>query len=402
MSTLASNRQRPDQLPVSTADLLNRGHEIAYRPEARALVAGKRILVTGAGGSIGSEIVRQLSTLGPGAVYLLDHDESALHTLQLELQGHGLLDDEFTILADIRDRAGVHRVFGQTEPELVYHAAAHKHLPLLERFPSEGVKTNVLGTENVVGAAVAAGVARFINVSTDKAASPTSVLGATKRLAEIVVASHAGRGTRVASVRFGNVLGSRGSFLQSLMFQIANGDPVTVTDRDVSRFFMTIPEAAGLVIEASVMAHRGETYVLDMGEQVRIVDLIDRYVTLTGTAAPDLRFTGLRQGEKLHEELLDSAETRLTTAHPGIWAMKARHAIPEHLRERLSGLHQMAVGGQVRELLDELADLLPEGIGPVRVAPTAESNAAVPTPPTTRETVIDLTDTQRVAHSGAA
>ena len=172
----------------------------------------------------------------------------------------------------------------------------HKHLPLLERYPSEGVKTNVLGTENVVGAALAAGVARFINVSTDKAASPTSVLGATKRLAEIVVASHAGRGTRVASVRFGNVLGSRGSFLQSLMFQLANNEPVTVTDRDVSRFFMTIPEAAGLVIEASVMAHRGETYVLDMGEQVRIVDLIDRYVALTGAAAPDLRFTGLRQG----------------------------------------------------------------------------------------------------------
>ncbi|MGH3602187.1 MAG: polysaccharide biosynthesis protein, partial [Pseudonocardiaceae bacterium] len=194
MSTFV--RHLPGRLPDRIADLVGRDDQVVYSDQARALVAGKRILVTGAGGSIGSEIVRQLHSLEPDVVYLLDHDESAMHHLELELYGHGLFVDDRTVLANIRDRAGIARVLCQLRPDIVYHAAAHKHLPLLERYPSEGVKTNVLGTMNVVSAAVEANVSHFINVSTDKAAKPTSVLGATKRLAEQVVSAYAGRGTR--------------------------------------------------------------------------------------------------------------------------------------------------------------------------------------------------------------
>jgi FlaA1/EpsC-like NDP-sugar epimerase len=345
---------------ISCADLLDNGPSVLYGPRARELLFGKRILVTGAGGSIGSEIVRQLESLSAGSVYLLDHDESMLHALQLDLRGHGLLDDEHIILGDVRDRAKITRIMRDVQPDIVFHAAAHKHLPLLERYPSEGVKTNVLGTLNVVSAATQNGVGRFINVSTDKAARPTSVLGATKRLAELVVRDHAGQGTRLASVRFGNVLGSRGSFLVSLSFQVAHGEPVTVTSQDASRFFMTIPDAAGLVIEASVMADCGETYVLDMGEPIRIIDLVERYVTLTGVPFPEVRITGLRPGEKLHEELLDGAEKSIPTVHPRISKVIANDRPPAGLRERVDGLYKLTVEGSVSDLLAELRSLLPD------------------------------------------
>lgn len=356
-----------DRIPHGTLDalaagLLARSGSIVYGPTARALVAKKRILVTGAGGSIGSEIVRQLGTLHPQVVYLLDHDESALHALQLQMHGHGLLDDDRTILADVRDRVGMVRVMREVRPDIVYHAAAHKHLPLVERYPTEGVKTNVLGTDCVVSAAVEAGAKLFVNISTDKAARPTSVLGATKRLAEMIVSDHAGRGTRVASVRFGNVLGSRGSFLESLSFQIANGGPVTVTDSEATRFFMTIPEAAGLVIETSGMAQHGETYLLDMGEPLRIIDLVQRFVTLTGAAAPELLITGLRPGEKLHEQLFDASEVRLATPHSRIWVVRGKEAPPARLRERVEGLCRLALEGRVDRLVAELSALLPEDI----------------------------------------
>jgi FlaA1/EpsC-like NDP-sugar epimerase len=351
---------------TSTAELLKRCPNPTYGPKVHDLVAGKRLLVTGAGGSIGSEIVRQLETLHPAAVYLLDHDETSLHHLELQLHGNGLLCDDRTILADIRDRAGMRRIFFDIQPEIVYHAAAHKHLPLLERYPSEGVKTNILGTENVVAAAVEAGADLFINISTDKAARPVSVLGVTKRLAEMIVSDHAGRGTRIASVRFGNVLGSRGSFLESLAFQIANGQPVTVTDQDVTRFFMTIPEAAGLVIEASLMADHGETYLLDMGEPVRITELVQRFAALFGIEAPDVRFTGLRSGEKLHEQLFDGAEDRAATEHPRIWAVQAKQTPPPHFRRKVDCLYQLTVEGRVDDLLHELVELLPTNRDEIR------------------------------------
>jgi FlaA1/EpsC-like NDP-sugar epimerase len=311
---------------VSTAQLLGRPEQVVYGEAAHRLVAGSTVLVTGAGGSIGSELVRQLTLLQADTVYLLDHNEGALHALQLELSGHGLLSDATILLADVRDLPSLTRHFERAKPDLVFHAAAHKHLPLLERFPAEGVKTNALGSRNVALAAARACVSRLVNVSTDKAASPTSVLGATKRLAEELTVAEATERLRVSNVRFGNVLGSRGSFLDSLTFQIDNGLPVTVTDRDVTRYFMTIPEAAGLVIEAAVMAESGATYILDMGEPVRILDLVRTYARLAEATEPTIVYTGLRPGEKLHEELLDRRETSLPTAHPRIFQTRGGDA----------------------------------------------------------------------------
>jgi FlaA1/EpsC-like NDP-sugar epimerase len=337
--------------------------------------------VTGAGGSIGSELVRQVVKLAPAKVYLLDHDESSMHALQLELQGHGLLDDDRVVLADIRDRVRLARIMSSVRPEVVLHAAAHKHLPLLERYPAEGVKTNVLGTANVVAASVAAGVECFVNVSTDKAASPTSVLGATKRVAEMVVAAHAGRGTRLASVRFGNVLGSRGSFLQSLAFQVRAGHPVTVTDERVTRFFMTIPEAACLVLEAAAMAGTGETYVLDMGDPVRIVDLVGRYLEAVGRTDTPIVFTGLRPGEKLHEELTDGAESSRPTGHPKISRIEAEVAAHHGILASADAMYGWCGTGDDAALTSALRALLP-----VDAVPPANIVAELPAPRTAQDT----------------
>ncbi len=325
-----------DLPPSDLAYLLGRAHTIAYSDGARALVDGKRFLITGAGGSIGSEIVRQLYSLEPEAIFLLDRDESLMHAVQLNLHGHGLWDDNRAILADIRDRSAMHRIMESVQPDVVFHVAAHKHLPLLERFPIEAVKTNVLGTRNVVTAAVTAGVRRLVNISTDKAARPTSVLGTTKRVAEMVVGSLGYSKSRLASARFGNVFGSRGSLLDSLLFQLEQGLPVTITDPDVTRYFMTTSEAASLVIETAVMADAGETYVLDMGEPVRIVDLVERLVRLLDIATPQVEYTGLRPGEKLHEVLFDDADSCGRTQHPLIEVIE-REAAASHRPSRSSG-----------------------------------------------------------------
>jgi FlaA1/EpsC-like NDP-sugar epimerase len=242
----------------------------------------------------------------------------------------------------------------------LFHAAAHKHLPLLERYPAEGVKTNVFGTLNLVKAASESGVGRFVNISTDKAARPTSILGATKRWAELVVAAHAGPDMRVASVRFGNVLGSRGSFLHGLAAQVDRGQQITITDPQVTRFFMTIPEAAGLVIEAAVMARAGETYVLDMGDPVRIIDLVLKYLALTGLSAPGISFTGLRPGEKLHESLFDSAELGQATRHPKISAVSQRRDVTEVTMARLPALRKAVAAGDIEELRRQIMTLLPD------------------------------------------
>ena len=360
----------PRALGSVASTLLARKVDVEYSREARNLIAGKRIIVTGAGGSIGSEIVRQLTTLGAERVFMLDHDESVLHALPLELVGHGLLQDDSTVLCDIRDRDVLLSLFAEIQPELVFHAAAHKHLPLLERYPSEGIKTNVLGTRNVAEAARAAGATHFINVSTDKAARPMSVLGSTKRLAENVVRTH-GEDVDMcaASVRFGNVLGSRGSFLPTLMWQVEQGHSITITDERVTRFFMTIPEAAGLVIEAATMAMSGETYVLDMGEPVRIVDLVDRYVEMSGHPAPAVKFTGLRPGEKLHEELLDDAEIRTDTPHPRIWVVEPRVSGEEGLATTIADLELLlGDGAGAQTLRDFLNDAVAFPLMPETVA----------------------------------
>jgi FlaA1/EpsC-like NDP-sugar epimerase len=359
-------------LVSSAADLLGREPNPTLGAGARRLIEGRRVLVTGAGGSIGSELVRQVAKLAPAEIYLLDHDESAMHAVQLELRGHGLLDDDRVVLADIRDRARLVRLMATVQPHVVLHAAAHKHLPLLERYPAEGVKTNVLGTSNVVSAAIAAGVECFVNVSTDKAARPTSVLGATKRVAEMIVAAHAGRGTRLASVRFGNVLGSRGSFLPSLAFQVRSGRPVTVTHPAVTRFFMTIPEAACLVLEAAAMAEHGETYVLDMGEPVRIVDLVERYIAAVGAEDTEVVFTGLRPGEKLHEELTDDAESSVSTGHPRISRIQAEGAAHPDILVRAEAMYGWCGTGDDAAIAAALRALLPVHSG------AAEPNSVVP------------------------
>src|SRR5947209_1762451 len=253
------------------SSLLGRDELRVVRSASQAVVAGKRVLVTGAGGSIGSELCRQIKRFGPSALYLLDHDESNLHRLQMQLEGQALLDNDELIIADIRDAGRIHQIFRSVRPEVVFHAAAHKHLPLLERHPSEGVKSTVLGTKHLVELSVQHGVDRFVLISTDKAADPTSVLGATKRLAELVVQHAAGGPTCMASVRFGNVLGSRGSLLSVLAAQVARDQAITITHPDVTRFFMTTEEAVGLVLEAAAMAEYAETFILDMGDPVPIV-----------------------------------------------------------------------------------------------------------------------------------
>lgn len=352
------------KLRIST--LLGRDELKVVRSGSQAIVAGKRVLVTGAGGSIGSELCRQIKGFGPAALYMLDHDESNLHRLQMQLEGQALLDNNELIIADIRDGGRIHQVVRALRPEVIFHAAAHKHLPLLEQHPNEGVKSNVLGTKMLVGAALESGVERFILISTDKAADPVSILGATKRIAEMVVQSRAGGSTRFASVRFGNVLGSRGSFLTVLSEQIENGEAVTVTHPEVTRFFMTVEEAVGLVIEAASMAEAGETFVLDMGQPVRIVDLVHSYAAQMHVRPEklEIRFTGLRPGEKLDEELFGKLEERIGTAHPKIMATVPR-PLPANFADRLDTLLFAAGANRPpHEVKRYISQILPEYVAP--------------------------------------
>jgi FlaA1/EpsC-like NDP-sugar epimerase len=344
---------------VRVEQLLGRDEIHIASHRARSLVKGRRILVTGAGGSIGSELCRQIKSFGPAALYLLDHDESNLHGLHLEISGSGLLDSDEIIIADVRDRRRLEQVFAETRPDLVFHAAAHKHLPLLERHPCEGVKTNVLGTHHLVDLAVQYGTARFVLISTDKAADPVSVLGATKRLAELVVQAAAGGPTCMASVRFGNVLGSRGSLLSVLADQVSKDKPITITHPDVTRFFMTVQEAVGLVLEAATMAEYAETFVLDMGDPVPIVDLVHKYADAVHLPEVTIRFTGLRPGEKLNEKIFSDSEVRLTTAHPKVWATRATE-VPPDLPGMLRDVYAAANANDATTVRALLLNMLPE------------------------------------------
>ena len=283
---------------------------------SRTTSPGNGSCVTGAGGSIGSELARQVHGFGPSELILLDRDESGLHGVQLSIYGQGMLDTPDMVLADIRDEETVADVFARHRPEVVFHAAALKHLPMLEQYPDEGWKTNVLGTRNVLRAARANGCERFVNVSTDKAADPSSVLGRTKRAAEQLTAWYA-RGTQgtYLSVRFGNVLGSRGSMLHTFTSQIRSGGPVTVTHPEVTRYFMTIPEACELVIQGGAVGLRGEVLVLDMGEPVSILGVAQRLIAQSGKRI-EIVFTGLRPGEKMHEVLLSDGGAWRTAGPP--------------------------------------------------------------------------------------
>jgi FlaA1/EpsC-like NDP-sugar epimerase len=377
LAVIERDARLADLRDLQVERLLGREERRLVRTASRSAVADKVVLVTGAGGSIGSELCRQIKAFGPRELYLLDHDESNLHTLQMELDGRALLDSQDVIIADIRDRDRIMQVFEDVRPEVVFHTAAHKHLPLLELHPCEGVKTNVLGTRNLGEAAVAAGTETFVNVSTDKAADPVSILGATKRLGEILLQRGISGGTRFASVRFGNVLGSRGSLLTVLGEQIRNGRTVTITHPDVTRFFMTIEEAAGLVVEAAGMADFGETFVLDMGEPVRIVDLTYKFAEQMHVSPDELtiQYTGLRPGEKLNEALFSEDEERISTAHPKIWATRSPAYSPE-MDEQVERLVQLArenrstaVRALLREILAEYRPELEGSAEPAMAAP---------------------------------
>jgi FlaA1/EpsC-like NDP-sugar epimerase len=330
-------------------DLLGREQIQTDLDAVRSLLQGRRVLITGAGGSIGSEIARQVAACDPAALYVLDHDETHLHDLC-----SGLPTAATQVLADIRERDVVLRVFRKCQPEVVFHAAAHKHVPLLESHPIEAIRTNVVGTANVVAAAAAIGVARLVFISTDKAVRPSSVMGASKRLGEDIVLGCRPEGARYCAVRFGNVLGSRGSVTPTFLRQISSGGPVTITDARMTRFFMSIPEAVQLVLQAATMAAGGEVFILEMGEPVRIIDLARRMIRLAGRRVGtdvEIRITGMRPGEKLVEELHTPDERLLPTAHPSIGqllpATPDRHAV-DHVIVRLTALSDQGADHDVR------------------------------------------------------
>nr|WP_228386280.1 nucleoside-diphosphate sugar epimerase/dehydratase [Ornithinicoccus halotolerans] len=305
-----------DLRDINLEDLLGRRPVELDQAALADQISGKIVLVTGAGGSIGSELCRQIARFGPDRLLLLDRDESALHGTQLSMTGRGLLEGEELLLADIRDSETLTRLFAEHRPDVVFHAAALKHLSLLERYPAEAWQTNVLGTLNVLQAASRSGVGTFVNISTDKAASPTSVLGYSKRVAERLTADFArSQPGRYVSVRFGNVLGSRGSVIPAFTEQIRRGGPVTVTHPDVERYFMLIPEACQLVLQAAAIGQDGEVMVLDMGTPVKIADVARTLIEMSGRNDVDVEYTGLRPGEKLTEILFTDGEERRPTSH---------------------------------------------------------------------------------------
>jgi FlaA1/EpsC-like NDP-sugar epimerase len=324
---------------LTLSDLLGRGEVKTDLAAISGYLRGRSVLVTGAGGSIGSQLCREVARHGPARVVMLDHDETALQALQLAIDGRGLLDSPDLVLADIRDAAEIREVMERIRPDVVFHAAAHKHLTLLERHPREAFKTNVVGTAIVLEAAVAAGVDRFVNVSTDKAADATSALGVSKRIAEMLTAGVAARtGRDYISVRFGNVLGSRGSVVPTFRRQIRSGGPITITHPDVTRFFMTIEEAVQLVVQAGAIGRHGQVLVLDMGEPVRIADVARQLVALEapGEDIP-IEFTGLRPGEKLHETLAGVGEHATGRPHELIVSYDVPALDPAGIRDDLDG-----------------------------------------------------------------
>jgi len=330
-------------------DLLGRQQVETDLAAVRQLLRGRRVLITGAGGSIGSEIARQVRAFDPATLVLLDNDETHLHELLLTMDG----SRTSSVLADIRDRTRIVDVFLEHRPQVVFHAAAHKHVPILEDHPQEAFQTNVLGTANVVEAAAVVGVERFVMISTDKAVRPSSVMGGSKRLAEEIVRGLAGHDTVYCAVRFGNVLGSRGSVVPTFLRQIAAGGPVTVTDPSMTRYFMSVEEAVQLVLQSATLAHGGEVFTLEMGEPVNILDLARNLIRLSGRVPGRdvaVQVVGARPGEKRHEELVDDDEAPVPTGHPGIVVATPPPPDPATLRRRLREMETFAREGRHPEL----------------------------------------------------
>ena len=356
--------------PVAIEDLLGRPQTAIDRASLTRLIAGRRILVTGAGGTIGGELCRQIAALGPAHLTLLELSEVALYEIELELRRDFPTLSCRAMLRDVRDRRRLDRALAQEQPDLVFHAAALKHVPLAEANPNETVLTNVAGTMNVADACQAAGVATMVLISTDKAVNPSSVMGATKRVAELYVQAlgRAGSATRFATVRFGNVLGSTGSVVPLFQKQLAAGGPLTVTHPEMTRWMMTVREAVELVLQASALdGASGDLFVLDMGKPVRIEDLARQMIRLAGMVPGEdvaIVFTGMRPGEKMHEELVYDDETLAPTAREGINVAVGRPAAFDDLRQRLAELAEQAADGDADESVAQLARIVPEFVRP--------------------------------------
>lgn len=339
---------------VEVEDLLGRDPVVLESDGIKDYIEGKIVLVTGAGGSIGSELCRQLVNFNPGKLLLLGHGENSIYQIHRELHSKGI---KLTpIIADVQDRIRMEDVFQRFKPQVVFHAAAHKHVPLMEENPSEAIKNNVFGTRNVAELSDRYGIEKFVLVSTDKAVNPTSIMGTTKRIAEMYIQCLAKQSkTSFSAVRFGNVLGSRGSVIPLFKEQIAKGGPVTVTHPDMIRYFMTIPEASRLVLQAGAYATGGEIFILDMGEPVRIADLARDLIKLSGLE-PNvdimIEYSGIRTGEKLYEELLMNEEGMTDTKHDRIFIGKPANFDREDIELELRRLERIL--GQDKEMIQEL------------------------------------------------
>jgi FlaA1/EpsC-like NDP-sugar epimerase len=353
-----------DARDLQIEDLLGRQQVSTDIEGIRAAVADRRVLITGAGGSIGAEIAAQVAALGPDRLILVDHDETHLHDVIARLGPDARLE---IALADIRDRDGFIARLEGAAPDVVFHSAAHKHVPLLEAHPIEAIRTNVLGTVNVVDAAAGAGVEQLVFVSSDKAVRPRNVLGRSKWLGEQITLLGAPPGARWCAVRFGNVVGSRGSVIPTFAGQIAAGGPVTVTDPAMTRFFMSVHEAVQLVLQASVLARGGEIFVLDMGDPVNILELAERMIRLSGHVLGtevSIRVIGARPGEKLAEDLHDPDEVSSPTDHPSIVRLQRVPMAPERLAAGIDELARAASEGRVDAVRLVLEDLTTDGAAP--------------------------------------
>ncbi len=350
--------------PVSLEDLLRRDSVKLETTEIAGYLEARTILVTGAGGSIGSEIVRQVARFAPTRVILLGRGENSVYLIQQELRRTYPELETHAVIADVRDFATLRRAFERFKPEVVFHAAAHKHVPLMEENPWEAVFNNIQGTSNIVDLCLEFAVQRLVNVSTDKAVNPTSVMGASKRVAEFLVQRGAAKATPnqdFVSVRFGNVLGSRGSVIPLFQEQIKVGGPVTITHPDMTRYFMTIPEASQLVLQAGGLADNGAVYVLDMGEPVKIVDLAKDVIRLSGFEVGkdiEIVFSGVRPGEKLFEELLTAEEGTSSSKHSKIFVAKEA-SLPINLDAQLEALFSASARGDGQGVRAEFKRLIP-------------------------------------------
>ncbi len=352
---------------VKIEDLL--GREVIQMNNKRIgeEISGKVILVTGAAGSIGSEIVRQLIAYFPAKLVLVDQAESALYDLEYELAGKVPTNVQLIVnVADVSDTRRISKIFKNHRPDIIFHAAAYKHVPLMENNPYEAIKTNVIGTRILSELAAEVGVEKFVMVSTDKAVNPTNVMGATKRLAEMYTQSMnqlEGVKTKFIATRFGNVLGSNGSVIPLFKKQIERGGPVTVTHPEITRYFMTIPEACELVLEAATMGQGGEVFVFDMGESVKIIDLAKKMITLSGLRVDkdiEIRYTGLRPGEKLYEELLNNDENTLPTHHPKILIAEVNTPSYAYMEVATNDLNHLLSSGTNNSIVAKIKEIIPE------------------------------------------